>query len=305
MLMKAIDSYLSVRRAAGFELEVPEYLLRSFARFATQQGQTHVYAQTAIRWAALAPSAGQRRHRLNTVIRFARYIRAEDQRHEIPPQGVFGPKPQRRIPFIFATTEILRLVQEAYRLGPAGSLRPYTYATLFSLLSATGIRISEALSLRLDDVAEDGLVIRQTKFKKSRLVPLHETASVGLKRYLIVRARMVTGDDHVFVSLYERALSYRCVYEVFNYLIERIGLNHSAGRPRPHIHDIRHSFAVRVLETCCAQSRDDIGRNMLALSTYLGHTNVADTYWYLEATPQLMADIVQACETFMQGGKGL
>ncbi|MBW2053829.1 MAG: tyrosine-type recombinase/integrase [Deltaproteobacteria bacterium] len=305
MLMKAIDSYLSVRRAAGFELEVPEYLLRSFARFATQQGQTHVYAQTAIRWAALAPSAGQRRHRLNTVIRFARYIRAEDQRHEIPPQGVFGPKPQRRIPFIFATTEILRLVQEAYRLGPAGSLRPYTYATLFSLLSATGIRISEALSLRLDDVAEDGLVIRQTKFKKSRLVPLHETASVGLKRYLIVRARMVTGDDHVFVSLYERALSYRCVYEVFNYLIERIGLNHSPGRPRPHIHDIRHSFAVRVLETCCAQSRDDIGRNMLALSTYLGHTNVADTYWYLEATPQLMADIAQACETFMQGGKGL
>ncbi len=305
MLMKAIDSYLSIRRAAGFELKVPEYLLRSFARFATKQGQTHVHAQTAICWASLAPSAGQRRHRLNTVIRFARHISAEDQRHEIPPQGVFGPKPQRRIPFIFTTTEIRRLIQQAYRLGPDGSFRPHTYATLFSLLSATGLRISEALSLRLDDVAEDGLMIRQTKFKKSRLVPLHETASVGLKRYLILRTNTVTCDDHVFVSLYKCALSYRCVNEVFNRLIERIGLNHCPGRPRPHIHDIRHSFAVRVLESCCAKNRDDIGRNMLALSTYLGHTNIADTYWYLEATPQLMADIAQTCEIFIQGEKRL
>lgn len=303
MLMKAIDSYLSVRRAAGFELEVPEYLLRSFARFATQKGETHVSAETAIRWAALAPSVAQRRHRLHTVIRFARHIRAEDQRHEIPPQGVFGPKPQRRIPFIFSATNIRRLVQEAYRLGPPGSLRPYTYATLFSLLSATGIRISEAISLRLDDFSEDCLLIRETKFKKSRLVPLHETASAGLKPYLAARARLVTNDDHLFVSLNGYSLCYRCVHEVFNHLIERIGLTPLPGRPRPRIHDIRHTFAVRVLERCRAETRADIRRNMLALSTYLGHAKIADTYWYLEATPQLMSDIATACEISMQGGK--
>lgn len=299
MLMKAIDSYLSVRRAAGFELEVPEYLLRSFARYAEQHGETHVSAQTTIQWAAQAPSVGQRRNRLNTIIRFARHIRVEDQRHELPPLGLFGPKPPRRIPFIYTPFDIQRLVRTAYQLGPANSLRPYTYATLFSLLSATGIRISEALSLRLDNVGEDGLVIQQTKFKKSRLVPLHATASAGLKRYLDLRTRMATDDDHVFVSLQGRLLSYRYVNEVFTHLIKQIGLD-SLGR-RPRIHDIRHTFAVRVLESCCTKNRDAIDRNMLALATYLGHAHVADTYWYLEATPQLMTDIAQTCEDFFRG----
>jgi integrase/recombinase XerD len=170
---------------------------------------------------------------------------------------------------------------------------------LFSLLSATGLRISEALSLSLDDVGKDGLLIRQTKFKKSRLVPLHATASAGLNRYLDLRTRLAIDDAHVFVSLQWRHLSYRYVNEVFNHLIEKIELD-SSGR-RPHIHDIRHTFAVRVLESCCTKNRDAIDRNMLALSTYLGHANVADTYWYLEATPQLMMDIAQTCETFFKG----
>ena len=299
MLMKAIESYLSIRRAAGFDLEVPEYLLRNFARYAGQQGEMHVSAQTPIQWAAQAQSVGQRRNRLNTVIRFAHHIKLEDQRHEIPPQGLFGPKPPRRIPHIYTTSDIRRLIQAAYQLGPANSLRPHTYATLFSLLSATGIRISEALSLCLDDIGKDGLVIRQTKFKKSRLVPLHATSIAGLKRYLNFSTRMAIEDDHIFVSLQGRPLSYRYVNEVFTQLIEKIGYGSSGHRPR--IHDLRHTFAVRVLEYCRPKNRGDIDRNMLALSTYLGHANVADTYWYPEATPQLMMDIAQTCETFFTG----
>ena len=301
MLMKAIDSYLSIRRAAGFELDVPEYLLRSFARFAERLGETHVSAQTTIQWATLAPSVGQRRHRLHTVIRFARHMKAEDPRHEIPPGDTFGSKPQRRTPFIFTTSHVHRLVCEALRLGPTGSLRPYTYATLLSLLSATGLRISEALSLRLSDFQDDCLMVRETKFKKSRLVPLHKTASAGVNEYLTRRNRIVSTDDHFFVSINGRGLCYRCVNETFNDLLGRVGLRTSPGRGKPRLHDIRHSFAVRVLETFKPETREDIHRNMLALSTYLGHAKVADTYWYLEATPQLMADIASVCETSMKG----
>lgn len=301
MLTKAIDSYLSVRRAAGFELDVPGYLLRSFARFAGQLGETHVSAQAAIRWATLAPSVGQRRHRLHTVIRFARHMKAEDPLHEIPPKDTFGPKPQRRTPFIFTASDIRRLVHEALHLGPAGSIRPYTYATLLSLLSATGLRISEALSLRLADFKDDCLMIRETKFKKSRLVPLHKTASAGMNRYLTHRSRIVSSDDHFFVSINGRGLCYRCVNEAFNHLLDRVGLRISTGRPKPRLHDMRHSFSVRVLETFSAETHEQIHRNMLALSTYLGHAKVADTYWYLEATPQLMADIARECEKSMKG----
>jgi integrase len=302
MLTKAIDSYLSVRRAAGFELDVPEYLLRSFARFAAQLDETHVSAQTVIQWASLAPSMGQRRHRLHTVIRFARYMKAEDPIHEIPPGDTFGPKPQRRTPFIFEASDIRRLVQEALKLGPASSLRPYTYATLLSLLSATGLRISEALSLRLADFQDDCLLVRETKFKKSRLVPLHETASAGMKAYLRRRNRIVSADDHFFVSINGRRLCYRCVNEAFNHLLDRVGLRDSPGHPKPRLHDLRHTFSVRVLETFSGNTREAIHRNMLALTTYLGHAKVADTYWYLEATPQLMADIAKQCETSMEGG---
>jgi len=126
MLMKAVEDYLSVRRAAGFEMNDPEYLLRSFARFASKKGEDFVSGETVICWASQAPSPTQRRNKLNTIIRFARHMRSEDKRHEIPQEGVFGPKPQRRIPFIFSRVQIHRLIQEAYRLGPAGSLRRRT-----------------------------------------------------------------------------------------------------------------------------------------------------------------------------------
>ena len=301
MLRLTVESYLRARRAVGFRLRTPEILLRSFVRFASRRGQTHVCAQTAIEWAALGSSPGQRDRRLKTVIHFARYIHAEDHRHEVPPDQVFGPPPQqRRTPFIFSAAEIRQLVAEAHRLGPTGSLRPYTYGALFSLLTATGLRISEALALRLDDITADGLLIRETKFKKNRLVPLHGTAEAGIERYLVRRRRLGGTDDHVFVSLRGRAICYPTVFKTFRKLIVNIGLQHSAGRPRPHIHSLRHTFAVRALETSPGNA-EGISQHMLALSTYLGHTHVEHTYWYLEATPNLSTNIAQACEALVCG----
>lgn len=302
MLTRAVASYLEVRRALGFRLCVPERLLRSFARFAAAREEVHVRAQTAIDWAALGTSAAQRARRLESVIQLARHVRAEDDAHELPPVGVFGPaRRPRRPPFIFARADVGRLLAAASRLGPPGSLRPHTYRTLFALLAATGLRISEALALRLDDVTPDGLVIRQTKFRKYRLVPLHESAVVALGRYLAQRRSVGGCDTHVFVSCRGRPFAYITVFKTFRTLVRAIGLPPGPGGRTARLHDLRHTFAVRALEAC-PHDRDRITRHMLALSTYLGHSHVAHTYWYLEATPHLMGDIAATCEAFITGG---
>lgn len=300
MLMKAIDTYLGTRRAAGFELEVPEYLLRSFARFASERGEQHVRTATVVEWAGQAPSRGQRHHRLGTVTRFARYVQAEDGRHEIPPADVFGPKRSRRVPFIYTQEDSKRLIRAASHLGPEGSLRPHTYSALLALLFSTGLRISEALALRSNDITPDGLVIRKAKFQKSRLVPLHQTAEEGLSRYLQHRKRVCCRNDHIFVSVRGRGLERSGVYWTFVNLLKSTGLDPGTGGRRPRIHDIRHTFAVRALRAC-PEGRDNIGRHMLALSTYMGHANISDTYWYLESTPHLMQDIQNACDVFLKG----
>jgi len=164
MLTPAIDAYLAIRRSAGFGLRVTEGFLRNYARFATARGDTHIREQTTLEWAALAPSASQRGRRLEAIRIFARHAQAEDAQHEVPRQNVF---PRQRLlyrPFIFTEVQSRQLLEQAARLPPSDSLRPWTYCTLFSLLAVTGMRISEALALRFEDITADGLVIRTTKF---------------------------------------------------------------------------------------------------------------------------------------------
>ncbi|MFC2173062.1 tyrosine-type recombinase/integrase [Acidobacteriota bacterium] len=302
MLNKAVDSYLAVRRAAGFDLKVPEYLLRSFARFASIRGQTHVSAQTVIEWASEAPSLSQRDHRLNTVRRFAHRVHVEDSRHEVPPKGVFAYRKKRRMPFILSNEHVNRLLQAATQLGPQDSLRPHTYSTLFALLVITGLRISEALALVFDDITADGLVIRNTKFQKNRLVPLHETAQAGLDSYLCRRRCFATCDDHIFITVRGKVLDRSSVQWTFRRILKAIGLDPARDGRRPRIHDLRHTYACRALEAC-PEGRDNVGRHMRALSTYMGHSKIDDTFWYLESTPHLMQDIAKTCESFLKGGR--
>jgi integrase len=302
MLTQIVESYLAVRRACNFELKSEGNLLRSFAIFSDARGKHHVCSEIAIEWAGLAKSVYQRARRLGQVIRFARYVRAEDQSHELPP-AVFGTqeKRPRPVPYIFSQENIQRLVRAASQSGYR-SLRRQTYSTLFALLACTGLRVSEAIRLRFDDITPDGLVVRCSKFRKSRLVPLHATAQAGLERYLKVRRPYAPFDDHVFVSLRRKPLLIRDVETAFQTAIEKIGLQRGAGLPRPTPHSLRHTFAVRALEAC-PDGRDRITKHMLALSTYLGHSKVGDTYWYLEATPDLMRNISKCCESFIRGGQ--
>ncbi len=162
--------------------------------------------------------------------------------------------------------------------------------------------MSEAIRLRFDDITSDGLVIRASKFRKSRLVPLHETAQAGLERYLKQRRPYAPFDDHVFVSLRRKPLLLDDVEFAFKTAIEKIGLQQKPGLPRPTPHSLRHTFAVRALEAC-PDGRDRITKHMLALSAYLGHSKVSYTYWYLEATPDLMKNISECCENFTKGGQ--
>jgi integrase len=145
----AVDRYLAMRQAAGFDLMNAEYLLRSFARAAAERGETHVRAATAIEWASRGPTVAQRDARLKTICRFARYVQPEDGRHDIPPVKHFGTHNIRRVPHIYSRAEIMRLIDAAQQLGPPERLHPHTYATLIALLATTGVRISEALSLHL------------------------------------------------------------------------------------------------------------------------------------------------------------
>ena len=300
-MIRAVENYLAARHAAGFELKNQSYLVRSFARFAAARSETHVRTTTAIDWASRTVSVAQRDARLKAVCRFSRYLRAEDRRHELPPSRHFGYRKTRPLPHIYSPEEIHRLMDAALKLEPLHSLPAQTFVTLLGLLAATGLRISEALNLQLSDVTPDGLLIRKTKFQKTRLVPLHQTVAARMERYLQPRRQVRSGRQEVFIDDDRRPLRYWDVYRTFQQVLKTAGLSPSSGR-RYRLHHLRHTFAVRALEASPA-GRQRIGRHMLALATYMGHVNIDSTYWYLETTPELLRGIAIAGEAFLWGGR--
>ncbi len=301
MLNQDLDRYVDLHQSLGFKFRTQRLLLRNFVAFAEHAGDTWVSTSRALEWAAQAPSPPQRHNRIATLRRFALAMHAEDPRHEVPAADVFGRAWFKRCaPHLYSPQQIAALVQAAWNLAPPGSIRPVTYATLFALLSATGLRISEALALQIDDITADGLLIRATKFRKDRLVPLHETTRDALERYLHRRSRTASTSTAVFISVKGAALCYPTVIKVFLGLVRSIGLRAGPGQPGPRIHDLRHTFAVRSLERCAGDAAA-VRRHATALSTYLGHAHVSDTYWYLQATPLLMSQIAEVAESLQQG----
>ena len=245
-MMAAIEAYLDLRRTAGFAMGNAEYLLRSFARFAAARGERHVRATTLIDWASQGPSVAQRHTRYQAICKFASQLRLEDPGHELPPPNYFGYKKTRRIPHIYSPAEVDRLMLAASRLTPRGTLRPQTYATLIGLLATTGMRVSEALALLVGDVTSEGLLIRNTKFQKTRLVLLHDTALAALQSYLARRLSMHPGGDHVFVGSNGQPLTYAAVYPVFGTVLKAAGVPGSQGH-RPRLHEFRHYLASRTM----------------------------------------------------------
>jgi integrase len=301
MLTTHVERYLALRQTLGFRLCKTARHLRAFARFAAAKGETHIRAATAVAWAAEAPLPGARHVRLRDVVHLARFLRTEDAAHEVPPLALFPVRKVRPLPYIYAPEEVARIVEAAGRLRRTYPLRRAVYTTLFGLVAATGLRISEALDLRFDDLQPNGvLLIRRTKFGKSRLVPLHPTAAAALDRYLEARRQVVVTDDHVFLSASNRRISASMVNYTFRRVLRLAGIATTRTRPC-RIHDLRHTFATRALEQC-ATRREAVARHFVALATYMGHTDIVHTYWYLEATPELMTDIAAAAEALVAEG---
>lgn len=300
MIADSVASYVALRRTTGFAYTDGELFLRSFARFAAERGNTHVRTATAIDWAAQGRSPRQKERRLRTVITFARHARAEDPKHEVPSVGTFASSPCRRpTPFIFSPDQVRSLLNATEQLGSRKAFRPLLYRTLFGLLAATGMRVSEALALRSGDLSDDRILIRKAKFRKARLLPVHGSTVRALERYLRARRRMA--GEHLFDNGRGRPLGYDLAAYTFRRLIRAAGLEvKTPGHPRPRIHSLRHSFAVRALEACPADPRK-VDRRALALSTYLGHVHLSCTYWYLQATPHLLKGISQQAEAGFNG----
>lgn len=292
-LRTALEEYLAVRRALGFELRFAGSMLHRFVEFADKEGSSFITRDLALRWATQPKNCQPARwaNRLGMVRRFAQYRSAVDPRTEVPPQGLLPHRFYRKPPYIYSDDQIVQLIEEAKQLRSPLGLRGATCSTLFGLLSVTGMRISEALSLDREDVDLNDriLTIRRTKFGKSRLVPIHASTQEVLRRYATLRDRIFPKPHapSYFVLECGRRLSKWSVRRAFIQLSHRTGLRSPTDRRGPRIHDLRHGFAIRTLLRLY-RAGEDVDRQMPALTTYLGHGHVTDTYWYLSATPELL-----------------
>lgn len=295
--------YLAERRTMGFDLRIAGKLLLAFARFADTRGQgAPLSVETAGEWARTTKrqSSLTWARRIEIVRPFAKWLRQHDQRTEVPPGRMFGRAHRRLAPHVYAKSEIRALLRAAVDLVPRRGLRPASIAALLGLLTCTGMRVSEALALRRFDVDLDSatLVVRRTKFRKSRLVPIHPSAARALRRYAHLRDQLAPGDKSLAFFTVDggHPLTYSKVRTAFQRLRRVLGWNGGPGR-RPRVHDLRHTFAcMRLLRW--HQQGVDVDRHILDLSTYLGHAKASDTYWYLSGFPELMHVAARRFERF-------
>ena len=308
-LREQVADYLHVRRGLGFRLDTAGVALASFVRYAEHEGHHGpLTTALAVRWALETRSddPAQAERRLAVVRQFARHQAAFDPGTEIPAARLLAAVPRRRTqPHIYSTAEVTLLLEHARLLTPRPGLRPAAYETLFGLLASTGLRVGEACRLEPGDVdLVDGvLTVRETKFRKSRLVPLHPTTARALRVYATDRDRRVGPSGGFFRTDTAAWLKIDTVLKTFVRLRQRLGWTDEGRSRPPRAHDLRHTFAVRRLLAWCVEGVD-VDRKILALSTYLGHARPSDTYWYLTAVPELMAATSRRFEDFAQAWQG-
>ena len=292
-LRAAVDDYLSLRRGLGFKLLRHERCLREFASFLKEKGTSRISTQLALEFATRHPhhKPAEWAIRLAIVRQFAGYRSGTDPTTEIPPRALFPRRSQRAQPYLYSDDEIRQLLHAAKSLPSMYSLRPWTYYCLFGLLAVTGMRIGEAVNLQSHDVdwSQGLLTIRNAKFGKSRLVPLHISTQKMLAKYVKHRDQFFAGRpvDHFFVSRRGSRLDSSDIHRIFYMLSRQIGLRAADASHGPRLHDFRHRFAVETL-TRWYRTGEDVARRLPALSTYLGHVCVTNTYWYFTNTPELM-----------------
>lgn len=290
-LRELLQDYLDMRRSLGFKLHTDGIALLSFVSFMEQAQAQYISTDLALAWAKQPASAKPAwwANRLTYVRGFARYCSAIDPRAEVPPTGLLPRPRQRPSPYFFTNDDIHRLLQSALHQPAKENIVNYTLYCLLGLLSVTGLRIGEALGLTLGDVdlGQGILTIRNTKFGKSRLVPLHATTIIVMTNYQRCRKQALAGYEipYWFINAKNERISYDCVLNIFHCVTA--DLRNQPGRARPRLHDLRHYFALTTLLRWYREGQD-VERQLPVLSAFLGHVQVSDTYWYLSASPELM-----------------
>jgi integrase/recombinase XerD len=290
-LADAARDYLRLRNSLGHDLAEYHRELPRFVAFLEAEGLPTVTVAAALAWAqgpGVDPATSIAPRRMTITRGFARYLAGIDARTEVPPAGLIAGRHRWRPPYIYTPDDIEALMAQARQLTPMPAA---THETLVGLLAITGMRVGEAIRLDRADIDWTGavLTIRESKFGKTRMVPVLDSTLLSLERYARVRDRLCprTATAAFFVSTAGTRLIYACVGQVFRRLRDRAGIGTDADHP-PRIHDLRHTFAVRTLLSWY-QAGDDVEARLPILSTYLGHRDPRSTYWYLSAAPELLA----------------
>jgi len=288
-LHRALAAYLRIRRALGFKLEQAGRILPDFLRYLDERGLSHVTTAAALAWATLPRDAQPPwwRVRLFMVRGFAKYLHTLDPRSEIPPPDLLPPSRGRSKPYVYSPEDLRALLSATDTLGAPISIA--TYRTLLGLLAVTGMRVGEVIALDDGDFhrRRGVLVVRQAKFGKSRAIPLHASTVRALERYQRERDRAVPcrKTSSLFVSRRGTRLFSQNVRRAFSQVVHAAGLDDR--KPRPTMHDMRHSFAIRTVLDW-HRARIEVEARLPLLSTYLGHASPSSTYWYLTAAPELL-----------------
>jgi integrase/recombinase XerD len=299
-LRDALVDYLAMRRAVGFKLHSTGRLLGQFVEHLEACGIDTITTEEALAWAALPVGASPHwvAIRLSAVRGFARYLQGVDPSVEVPPTGIVRVGSDRATPYLYSPTEIVSLMTAASELHPP--LRAATYETLIGLLVTTGVRIGEAISFDDADFdrSEELLVVRNSKFGKSRLVPLHPTTATALTSYVVRRRQLCPSPSSpaLFVSSRGTRLLHSNIQLTFTGLLTKVGIVRRSKSCRPRIHDARHTFTVQSLLDCYERG-DDAAVLLAKLAPYLGHADPKNSFWYLSAAPELMAFAGQRLES--------
>jgi len=293
-LRDQVADYLGLRRALGYKLIEHERFLTQFLDYLDQTQATTITVENALTWARLPANANPTWHaaRLSAVRGFAAWAHTLDPSIAVPPPGVLPLRTSRATPYLYSQQQIHALIDAAAQLVPAQ--RAATFQTLIGLLVVTGMRVGEVIRADVADLdlPAGALTVRGTKFGKSRRLPLHPSVVDAMGDYLRLRAQHSTVTTALLVSTTGARLSYNPVYRTFKKLTTAAGIHPRSPICRPRLHDLRHTFAVNTLLEAYRGSADPAARLPL-LSTYLGHTEPANTYWYLHAAPELLALAVE------------
>jgi integrase len=291
-LAEHLDEYLRLRRALGHQLADAARLLPHFVSYLEEIGASHITVDNALAWVTQPEgslSSSIWMHRMIAVRGFARHMSGIDPAHQVPPLGLVSFRRHWRQPYIYSDAEVVALMAAVPSIIPT-PLRAATQATMIGLLATTGMRVGEAIALgRADlDWGEEVITVRNTKFDKSREVPIEPSTTEALRAYAELRDWVVPQPmvRNFFTSAKGTPIFSSDFGTKFRELIRITGVGADSPRP-PRVHDLRHSFALKTLVRWYRDG-EDVGRLLPRLSTYLGHLTPGYTYWYLSAAPELL-----------------